>query len=421
VTRTAACPGAARFKVRDDPSLAEPVRELEFACSNSAHFPRSAGKPADLLFTGRSYIQTSIKMPYTREKTRSAPRASTRAVSLIVALLLILSIAQAQDTPGGEPAQPGTFADSSTLFYPLGSSVRIRAYDVLRVKVFDVSELSGDYTVNPAGSISLPLVTKPIQAQGRTPADLARDLSNELRAEGLVSTPVVTIEVKKSRLHSVVIGGAVKKPQVYPLFDHITLLDLLAEAGGLSSDAGEALIITRPRSQAACASGVSTTEAGCGHQPSAGRTEAPVQITIALRELLDRSNPSLNLDLYPGDAVTVEYAGVVYVVGAVNRAGGFPLTNDREHMTVLKALALAEGLTSTAIRKHSLIIRQNSDNSRARREISVNLSSIFDGKAPDPALHANDILFVPDSTSRKALRRAAEAAVEITTGVIIFR
>ncbi|HTV55945.1 MAG TPA: polysaccharide biosynthesis/export family protein [Terriglobia bacterium] len=335
---------------------------------------------------------------------------------LIGVLLLLSPAAQGQNAaPDGELSQPGSFADSTTLFYPLGTSVRIRAFDVLRIRVFDVSQLSGDFTVSPDGSISLPLVTRPIEAQGRTPVALARAVSKELRAEGLVSKPVVTVEVKKSRLHSVVIGGAVKKPQIYPLFDHISLLDLLAEAGGLSSKAGNAVIITREQSQTACTSGADKTNATCP------RGSLPVQLTIPLKELLDRADPSLNVDLYPGDTVTVEYAGVIYVVGAVNRAGGFALTSEREHMTVLEALALAEGLKSTAIRKRSFIIRQNQNDPRVRREISVNLRSIFAGKMADPALQANDILFVPDSTSQRALRRAAEAAVEITTGVIIFR
>jgi polysaccharide biosynthesis/export protein len=362
----------------------------------------------------------SREVPQVPNRRRLAMPVRVCAVSLI-ALFFMLPMARGQDTPGGELSQAATFSDSSSLFYPLGSSVRIRAYDVLRVKVFDVPELSGDYTVNPAGSISLPLVTKPIQARGRTPAELAHAVSNELRTEGLVTTPVVIVEVKKSRLHSIVIGGAVKKPQVYPLFDHIGLLDLLAEAGGLDSNAGDALIVMRGRPQAACNSAAASVNAPCLQSSSSSGTQSRAELTIPLKELLDRTNPSLNVDLYPGDTVTVEYAGVVYVVGAVNRAGGFPLTSDREHMTVLEALALAEGLKGTAIRKRTLIIRQNSDSSRTRQTISVNLASIFNGKAPDLTLHANDILFVPDSTSQKALRRAAEAAVEITTGVIIFR
>jgi polysaccharide biosynthesis/export protein len=348
---------------------------------------------------------------------------TSRKLTLLVtvSLFLVVAIAQAQETQGAGVSQSDSITDSSTVFYPLGSSVRIRAYDVLRVKVFDVPELSGDYIVSPAGSISLPLVAKPIEARGRTPVELSRSVGDELRAEGLVSTPQVTVEVKKSRLHSVVIGGAVKKPQVYPLFDHISLLDLLAEAGGLSDNAGNAVIVTRGRPQAACDPESTGAESARQQLPATRRTQPPVQLTIPLRQLLDRSNPSLNVDLYPGDTVTVEYAGVVYVVGAVERAGGFPLTSDRERMTVLKALALAEGLKPTAVRRHSLIIRQASANSNARQEIAINLGSIFAGEAPDPPLRANDILFVPDSTSKKALVRAAEAAVEITTGVIIFR
>lgn len=410
-------------------------------------------------------------------------------LAIVLAALLAprARLVKAQES---QASRPGPVVTSEP-FYSSGSAVAIRAYDVLRIKVFDVPELSGEYTVSPNGSVSLPLVSKQIEARDRTPAQISSAISQELRTEGLVSRPQVTVEVKKSRLHAVVIGGAVKKPQVYPLFDRIALLDLLAEAGGVSSDAGDAVIVTRSQSPNQCEpadqartglqpgtvhpsdkispldphppllSLSSSRERGgsarrvgegqparaskIGFQPGIPATAAlkagatsgpesapggtvlpcvrrpPARITISLEKLLDGSDPHLNLDLHPGDTVTVKHAGVVYVVGAVHRAGGFPLTSEHEQMTVLKAIALAEGLESTAIRNHSLIIRQDSNQPGKRREVILNLSRIFAGKYPDPVLHANDILFIPDSTSQKAMRRAAEAAVEITTGVIIFR
>jgi polysaccharide biosynthesis/export protein len=342
-------------------------------------------------------------------------------IGLAACVLLLTPLVKAQDLPSAQVSQqtPPDTDEATAEFYPLGSAVRIRTYDVLRISVFDVPELSGDFTVDPNGSVSLPLVSRPIYTRGLTPAALSRAVSQELRAEGLVSRPEVTIEVKKSRLHAVVIGGAVKKPQVYPLFDHIALLDLLAEAGGLSSDAGDAVVVTRGQSQNGFEPGVRDGDQGFSGPPCVRRP--PVRLSISLKRLLENRDPNLNLDLYPGDTVTVERAGVVYVVGAVHRAGGFPLTSGNEQMTVLKAIALAEGLTSTAIRKRSLIIRQDPNQPRERHEVALNLSRIFAGKSPDPLLRANDILFVPDSTSQKAVRRAAEAAVEITTGVIIFR
>jgi polysaccharide export outer membrane protein len=347
-------------------------------------------------------------------------RRESLALALSGFLLLLNSLVQAQQLPAGQSLLAQTAGDETPAeFYPLGSAVRIRAYDVLRISVFGVPELSGVFTVGPNGSISLPLVAKPIDARGLTPDRVSRAVSQELRAEGLVGKPEVTIEVKKSRLHAVVIGGAVKKPQVYSLFDHISLLDLLAEAGGLSSDAGDTVIVRRGQSQDGCEPGLRDSQEGL--RPASCSQRPPVRLSISLNRLLENLDPNLNVDLYPGDTVTVERAGVVYVVGAVNRAGGFQLTSGNEQMTVLKAIALAEGLKPTAIRKRSLIIHQDANQPSARHEEMLDLGRIFAGKSPDAVLRANDILFVPDSTSQKAIRRAAEAAVEITTGVIIFR
>ncbi len=90
-------------------------------------------------------------------------------------------------------------------------------------------------------------------------------------------------------------------------------------------------------------------------------------------------------------------------------------------MTVLKALALAEDAKPTAKKKKAMILRRNSSLPDGREQIDVNLEAILNGAAPDRPLQANDILFVPESDRARALRRAAEAAVQTTTGLVIWR
>jgi polysaccharide biosynthesis/export protein len=68
-----------------------------------------------------------------------------------------------------------------------------------------------------------------------------------------------------------------------------------------------------------------------------------------------------------------------------------------------------------------MIIRDDGRTPSDRQDLPVNLSEVLQGRAPDPPMQANDILFVPDSSAKKAVRRAAEAAVQIATGVIIWR
>jgi len=155
----------------------------------------------------------------------------------------------------------------------------------------------------------------------------------------------------------------------------------------------------------------------------AGATRPPAcsgTFSINLTRLTEAGDPQLNVDLYPGDRVTVQRAGIVYVVGAVNKPGGFPLKEGQDNMTVLQALALAEDVKATASQKRAMIIRKNPMAKDGREEIAINLNKVLEGHEHDAQLQANDILFVPDSPGKKALHRGAEAAVTAATWGFIY-
>ncbi len=82
-------------------------------------------------------------------------------------------------------------------------------------------------------------------------------------------------------------------------------------------------------------------------------------ITIDLNELLEKGDTRNNIPLQAGDVVTVPHAGIVYVLGAVNRPGGFVMSNDRTQFTTMKVLALAGGITKIAKLDHAVIIRKD--------------------------------------------------------------
>jgi polysaccharide export outer membrane protein len=282
--------------------------------------------------------------------------------------------------------------------------------DLLEVYVVDVAEISREYRVSPGGSITVPLLNDPIPATGLVPAQLAQAIGERLRAAGMVTNPQVTVAIKESRLRCVAVTGAVSRPQLYPFSGRTTLLDVISQAGGLAEEAGTTAVITR--------GDLAMRVLSRGRRDG---TDLPRVVTADLKRLLETGDSELNLDLYPGDRVTVQRAGVFYVVGAVNRPGGFTLKNYREEMTVLKALALAEDLKPTAIRNKAMILRKNTRMPEGREEIALNLQKILAGRAPDQPVKADDILFVPDSSSKRAMRRGAEAAIQIATGVIIWR
>ena len=345
---------------------------------------------------------------------RTGARSASSVSPPALAALAILASVPLLAGQGGLNLAPSSSRSGETA-HAAPMDYAISADDLLDIAVFDVPEMSHSYRVRPGGTIVLPLMSEPIAAAGLSPDQLAAEIAARLQAAELVSNPRVTVEVRESRVNAIAVDGAVKKPQLYPVFGKTTLLDVLAQAEGLADDAGGVALVTRGSFAR------ETTGGDAGSTRRATNENVPDPIAIDLKRLMQTNDPRLNLALYPGDRVTVERAGVVYVVGAVNRPGGFVLTSEHEPMTVLKAVALAEDLKPTAIANKAMIIRPKLASSSVQEQTPVKLKDILAGRAPDRPLTADEILFVPDSTAERALRRAAEAAVQITTGVIIWR
>jgi polysaccharide export outer membrane protein len=300
----------------------------------------------------------------------------------------------------------GSLKAEETLIYP---------NDLLFIQVFDVDQMTREYRVSDTGTLLFPLLEEPVRVAGLTPQQAAEVISQKCIEAGVLSRPQITVSIRESRVHAVAIAGAVKSPQMYPVFGRITLLDLLLQAGGLADDAGATVTITRGE----VARRVLALEGGGGVEGGKSPPVAPT-VTVDLRRLQETGDPSLNVVVYPGDRVTVQRAGVVYVLGAVNRAGGYLLSEAHQDMTVLKAIALAGYLSGFAKGKKALILRPNSSAPSGRDEIPVNLMAMLKGHAPDKALQSNDILFVPDSTALKALHRAADIAATDAAYATIF-
>ena len=324
--------------------------------------------------------------------------------------LLATRIAASIDPPSeGIPASPPRAASSHDV-----PDCIISPDDVLTISVYDAPDVTGEYRVSPAGEIEIPLLSAPIVAAGQTAGQLSDLISEKYRAAEVYTHPRVTVAIKESRVHAIAIAGAVKKPQIYPVFGKITLLDLLSQAEGLAEDSGSLAIVTRGDLGMLVLK--SSTVCGAANQTDVcGST-----FNVDLSKLTEMGDPLLNIDLYPGDRVTVQRAGIVYVVGAVNKPGGFSLKTGQEKMTVIQALALAEDIKPTAAQKRAMIIRRNPSKPDGREEIAVNLTKVLEGHQPDSQLQANDILFVPDSAGKRALRRGAEAAITAATWGAIY-
>jgi polysaccharide biosynthesis/export protein len=292
---------------------------------------------------------------------------------------------------------------------PIGSG------DLLHIDVFDVPELSRDVRVGDAGDISYPLIPAKIQAAGLTTFQLEEKLEQLLIENGLVSHPQVSVFVREQNSQPVSVVGAVGHTMVYQIIRPTTLLEVLSAAGGITDDAGSVVVITRPtHPDGAKARTVSQTD-------SADQDQDQQIITIRIQDLLESGNAVYNIPIYGGDVVSVPRAGIVYVLGfGVAQPGGYVLQGHGEQITVLKALALAHGLTTFAKADSSVILRTNPATGN-RDQIAVHIKQIENHKVEDVPLKSNDILYIPDSRGLRVLAKGTEAALGIGTGVAIYR
>jgi polysaccharide biosynthesis/export protein len=324
--------------------------------------------------------------------------------------------------------------------------------DVLSIQVFEIPELSRDVRVSQSGTIGIPLVPVRLRMSGLTEAQAEQKIAEVLEADGLVTHPQVSVSVKERKSKPITIVGAVSHPLVYQAERPITLVEALAEAGGIANDAGDTVIVTRPDQPAESESsdppaisrgevipipgpkapgqensavGLSAGKPAAGNSPAqvsaASPNPPPISnvITVNLNELLETGNPANNILLQGGDIVAVPHAGIVYVLGAVGKPGGFVVSNDRTQLTTLKVLSLAGGMTRTAKSDRAVIIRK--DTQGQQHEVAVDLNKVLKRETEDVQLQPSDILYVPESATKQAMVRAAELGVAIGTAAAIFR
>lgn len=292
-------------------------------------------------------------------------------------LLLLLSatiLAAGQDTaiPAGSP-----------------HALEISAGDLLELNSFDVPELSFRARVDERGRITLPLGGE-LSLAGKTAAQAGESIAARFREAEILKDPHVTVTVLEYATQGVTVLGEVRNPGIYPLLGAHSLLDLISAAGGVTSNAGKAVTIT--------------------HRAD---PDHPVVVEIDTKP---GSESGANPDIMPRDTIVIAHAGVVYVVGDVGKPGGF-LTENSDRLTVLKAIALAQGANKTAALNRAKLIRKTRGE---RQELPVPLKKILASQAEDQALSDGDILFVPSSQQKSLAYRSMEAAIQMATGVIVY-
>jgi polysaccharide biosynthesis/export protein len=267
-----------------------------------------------------------------------------------------------------------------------GAPMQISPGDLLEIGVFDTPEFAGKVRVNSDGEITLPLIGA-VPISGLSPEQVQDLLATRLKDQNFVKDPQVTVFVVEYASQAVYLMGEVVKPGPYPLMGSHRLLDFISAAGGFTPRAGKTVTVT--------------THAN----PDAPRTFQ-----------LGSPDKDINPELAADDSVVIAPAGIVYVLGDVKRPGGFMLNKD-DALTVMQALALAEGTLSTAAKSSAKLIRTTA---KGHEEIPVNLKAILKSKSTDLALQSKDILFVPGSTTKGVLK-GVQSVLPAAAAASIYR
>lgn len=328
--------------------------------------------------------------------------------------------AQNQDAGAGVQSTDANAAGSTSQDIEgggmIGPDYKLGPEDVLTITVFNLPEMTETVRVENDGSITVKLLGR-VKAAGLTTAQLRDELQEEW-GKTYLEDPHVTVFIRQFHSNPISIVGAVSKPGLYQLPGPRTLIQVIAMAGGVNmpgtaagnmqggAPAGRWAYITRK-------TGFSDLK------PIDGiNVLAPDQVKIDLGRLLYSHDSALNIDIKPFDTITVSKAGIVYVVGAVLKSGGFTL-EDRDSLTALEALSLAQGFGPGSNTKHDEIIHTLTDGTR--QITSINLGKIMKGKAKDPVLTANDILVVPNSEMKTLAGSGIGTALSTVSGLIIWR
>jgi len=281
------------------------------------------------------------------------------------------------------PSAPSTTEQSGVSLLTIGGG------DLLKVSVFGAPESDQEVRVDQDGNLSLNFIGS-VHVAGLT-ANAAQDLiAKKLVAGGFYAQPQVSIFVKEYATQGISVMGEVQHPGVYPILGARRLFDVISLAGGTGPKAGRVVSIS--------------------HRD---HPESPRSVMLSNDAM---ESAKSNIEVFPGDTVVVSRAGVVYVVGDVHKPSGVIMDNGTD-MTVLQALAMAEGTNPTAKLNNAKLIRTTAT---GRQELPLALKDMLSSKAPDMRLQAEDIIFVPSSAAKSAGRRTLEAIIQSATGLAIY-
>jgi polysaccharide export outer membrane protein len=269
------------------------------------------------------------------------------------------------------------------------SQIRIEPGDLLSVDVYDTPEFTNAYRVDPAGDLTLPLCGK-VKVQGLTTPEVARLLETTLKEDQVLNQPQVNVDVQQYAGQYVTVLGEVSSPGRVTVIAPTKLSEIVAQVGGLTPLAGMSIKI-RP-----------------GSDDTAPEVDAPYSRS-------ESNQQTGSILVRPGDTVIVPRAGIVYVLGAVYRPGGYLMQEDGK-LNVAEALALSGGTVLQARTNGLRVIRRNPDGTVL--EFALSYDGIAKGSQTPLQLQAQDIVYVPMSKVKSTFADTQGILSTVTSAAI---
>jgi polysaccharide export outer membrane protein len=253
--------------------------------------------------------------------------------------------------------------------------------------LFGAQDFHQETRVSTTGDMVLPLIGS-LHVAGLTPEATASAVRNKLIEGNIYKDPQVSVLVKDYATSGMYVLGEVQRPGFYPIVRANTLQQAIALAGGTTQKAGRWVTISNPN-----------------------RSPQEIEANLSHDATGDAKDPMM----MAGDTVTVSKAGIVYVVGDVHLPSGIIM--DNENLTVLQAIALAQGTNADASLDKSLLIRRTP---QGPQQMPLPLKKMLAAKSPDVKVQADDIVFVPKSGFNAFSKRGLEAVVQAATGMAMY-
>jgi polysaccharide export outer membrane protein len=338
---------------------------------------------------------TNLRTSGAIEEIEDRLRICRRGARLIFAILLLAVSGQSVEAQFSGPAlgastdinPPMKITTDPAILYPAHRDVYLGHEDHLAIRLYGSQDYAPTARVDLNGTIQLPLIGV-LQVEGLTVHQAQDLIARKLVESGMYREPQVSIEITDSpNLIATVVG---ELHGVVPIIGERRLYDVFAavgSGGGFSSSSTTIVV------------GGGGLPATASHIITINRPGVAEPIVIDLGT--DPAKSSLaNIPIFPGDTIIVPRVGVAYLLGAFKTQGAIPLSQNSP-MTLMKVAALAGGTGFEGSQNDLRIIRSVGT---GRQVVRVDLKKVINGKAPDPVIQAEDIIFLPTNAMKAAIK-----------------